>query len=148
MYVCLSLCASRTCASTPIYSNVQAWTVTTGGDEFIPCKTKVKVGMVTARGINPFPPGANAMSEHRLNRYCTFCFQVIHIRKLLYSASQKKRKPKVNFFWKRQWFVRKSLHCYKNSVYPLSYDISYKMYWPCMAKHEQLKWYVKLVCAE
>ena len=24
----------------------------------------------------------------------------------------------------------------QNSVYPLSFDTSYKMYWPCMAKHE------------
>ena len=33
----------------------------------------------------------------------------------LYNASQKKRKPtnQVNIFWKMQWFVRKSLHCYK-----------------------------------
>ena len=37
----------------------------------------------------------------------------------------------------------------QNSVYPLSFDTSYKMYWPCMAKHEPFQMVMsKLICAE
>ena len=54
------------------------------------------------------------------------------------------------FFWKlwQSWFIRNNLHCYK-ILYPLSFDTSYKMYWPCMAKHEPFQMVMsKLTCAE
>ena len=37
----------------------------------------------------------------------------------------------------------------QNSVYPLSFDTSYKMYWPCMNKHWPFQMVMsKLICAE
>ena len=37
----------------------------------------------------------------------------------------------------------------QNSIYPLSFDTTYKMYWPCMAKHEPFQMVMsKLICAE
>ena len=37
----------------------------------------------------------------------------------------------------------------KNSVYPLSFDTRYKMYWSCMAEHEAFQMVMsKLICAE
>ena len=37
----------------------------------------------------------------------------------------------------------------QNSVYPLYFDTTYKMYWPCMAKHEPIQMVMsKLICAE
>ena len=37
----------------------------------------------------------------------------------------------------------------QNSVYPISYDTSYKMYWPCMTKYEPFQMVMsKLICAE
>ena len=36
-----------------------------------------------------------------------------------------------------------------NSIYPLSFDTTYKMYWPRMAKHEPFQMMMsKLICAE
>ena len=36
-----------------------------------------------------------------------------------------------------------------NSVYPLSFDIRYKMNWPCMAEREPFQMVMsKLICAE
>ena len=57
---------------------------------------------------------------------------------LLYSASQKKRKPinQDNFSENCNDLSDFIFTLLKNSVYPLSFDISYKMYWPCKAKHE------------
>ena len=37
----------------------------------------------------------------------------------------------------------------QNSVYPLSFDTGYKMYWSCMAEHEPFEMVMsKLICAE
>ena len=37
----------------------------------------------------------------------------------------------------------------QNSVYPLSFDTSYKMYRPCMTKHEPFQIVMsKIICAE
>ena len=37
----------------------------------------------------------------------------------------------------------------QNSVYPLSFDISYKMHWPCTIKHEPFQMMMlELICAE
>ena len=37
----------------------------------------------------------------------------------------------------------------QNSVYPLSFETSYKMYWPCMTKHEPFQMVMsKLICTE
>ena len=37
----------------------------------------------------------------------------------------------------------------QNSIYLLSFDTSYKMYWPCMTKHEPFQMVMsKLICAE
>ena len=37
----------------------------------------------------------------------------------------------------------------QNSVYLLSFDTSYTMYWTCMAKHEPFQMVMaKLICAE
>ena len=37
----------------------------------------------------------------------------------------------------------------QNSVYPLSFDKGYKMYWPCMAEHELFQMVMSnLICAE
>ena len=37
----------------------------------------------------------------------------------------------------------------QNSVYPLSFDTSYEMYWLCMTKHEPFKMVMSiLICAE
>ena len=44
---------------------------------------------------------------------------------------------------------QKKLTSLQNSVYPLSFDTSYKMYWPCMAKHEPFETEMsKSICAE
>ena len=53
----------------------------------------------------------------------------------------------VNFL-KTEMIIRKSLHCYKIQLI-LSFDTSYKMYWPCMAKQEPFQMVMsKLICAE
>ena len=44
---------------------------------------------------------------------------------------------------------RKTFTLLQNSVYPLSFDTCYKMYWPCMTKHEPFKMVMsKFICAE
>ena len=59
---------------------------------------------------------------------------------LIYSDSHECRKPinQVNFSERLKWFISKSFTLLHTSVYPLSFDNSYKMYWPCMAKDEPL----------
>ena len=69
----------------------------------------------------------------------------------MYSASQKKRKPinQVNFSENCNDLSGKKFTLLQNPVYPLSIYTSYKMYWPCMAKHEPLQTVMsKLICAE
>ena len=48
-----------------------------------------------------------------------------------------KRKP-INqvYFSETVMIYQKKFTLLQNSVYPLSFDTSYKMYWPCMAKQE------------
>ena len=44
---------------------------------------------------------------------------------------------------------QKRLTFLQNSVYPLSFDTSYKMYWPCMNKHWPFEMVMsKMICAE
>ena len=44
---------------------------------------------------------------------------------------------------------QKRLTFLQNSVYPLSFDTSYKMYWPCMNKHWPFQMVMsKMICAE
>ena len=44
---------------------------------------------------------------------------------------------------------QKKITLLQNSIYPLSFDTGYKMYWPCMAKHEPFQMVMsKLICAE
>ena len=38
-------------------------------------------------------------------------------------------------FQKTVMIYQKKFALLQNSVYPLSFDTSYKMYWPCMNKH-------------
>ena len=62
-----------------------------------------------------------------------------------------KRKPinQVNFSENCNDLSEKVYIKLQNSVYPLSFDISYKMYWPCMANHEPFQMVMsKLICAE
>ena len=43
----------------------------------------------------------------------------------------------------------KKITLLQNLAYPLSFDTSYKMYWPYMAKHELFQMVMsKLICAE
>ena len=68
----------------------------------------------------------------------------------LYSASQKKGNPKIKLiFLKTIMIYPKKFTLLQNSVYPLSFDTSYKMYWSCMAEHEPFQIVMsKLICAE
>ena len=44
---------------------------------------------------------------------------------------------------------QKRLKFLQNSVYPLSFDTSYKIYWPCMNKHWPFQMVMsKMICAE
>ena len=44
---------------------------------------------------------------------------------------------------------QKSFTLLQNSVYPLSFDTCYKMYWPCMNKHRLFQMVMsKMICAE
>ena len=44
---------------------------------------------------------------------------------------------------------QKRLTFLQNSVYPLSFDTRYKMYWPCMNKHWPFQMVMsKMICAE
>ena len=52
-----------------VISSVKTWTVTPGGDEFIPCKTKIGMASWPPPGINLSLPGANAMSERRFRSF-------------------------------------------------------------------------------
>ena len=68
----------------------------------------------------------------------------------IYSVSQKKGKPQIKLiFLKTAMICQKTFTLLQNSVYPLLFDTSYKMYWPCMAKHEPFEMVMsKLICAE
>ena len=68
----------------------------------------------------------------------------------IYSASQKKGNPLIKLiFLKTVMIYQKKFTLLQNSVYPLSFDTSYKMYWPCMTKHEPFQMVMsKLICAE
>ena len=44
---------------------------------------------------------------------------------------------------------QKKVTLLQNSVYPLSFDIIYKMYWSCTTKHEPFQIMMsELICAE
>ena len=63
---------------------------------------------------------------------------------------RKKRKP-INevIFLKTVMIYQKKFTLLQNSVYPLSFDNGYKMYWPWMAKHKPFQMVMsKLICAE
>ena len=68
----------------------------------------------------------------------------------IYSASQKKGNLQIKLiFLKTAMICQKKFTLLQNSVYLLSFDISYKMYWPSMAKHEPFEMVMsKLICAE
>ena len=69
----------------------------------------------------------------------------------IYCASQKKGKPKIDQvnFSDNCNDLSEMFTLSQNSVYPLSFDTSYKMYWPCMAKHEPFQILMsKLICAK
>ena len=68
----------------------------------------------------------------------------------LYSASHKKGNPYIELiFQKTVMIYQKRLTFLQNSVYPLSFDTSYKMYWPCMNKHWPFQMVMsKMICAE
>ena len=62
-----------------------------------------------------------------------------------------KRKPIIKLILlKTVMIYPKKFTLLQNSVYPLSFDTSYKMYWSCMAEHEPCQMHVmsNLVCAE
>ena len=84
--------------------------------------------------------------ELRLNTASSIGF--IHV--IMYSASQKKGSPSIKLiFLKTVMIYQKKFTLLENSIYLLSFDTSYKMYWPCMAKHEPFKIVMsKLICAE
>ena len=69
---------------------------------------------------------------------------------ILYSASQKKGNPLIKLiFLKTIMIYPKKFTLLQNSVYPLSIDTSYTMYWSCMAEHEPFQIVMsKLICAE
>ena len=69
---------------------------------------------------------------------------------LLYSASQKKGNPEIKLTFQRAVMIyQKKFTLLQNSVYPLSFDTSYKMCWSCMAEHEPFEMVMsKLICAE
>ena len=61
-----------------------------------------------------------------------------------------KRKPinQVNFL-KTVMIYQKKFTLLENSIYPLSFDTRYKMYWPYMAKHKPFQIVMStLICAE
>ena len=68
----------------------------------------------------------------------------------IYSASQKKGNPQIKLiFLETAMICQKKFTLLQKSAYPLSFDTSYKMYWPCMAKHEPFEMVMsKLNCAE
>ena len=52
-------------------------------------------------------------------------------------------------FLKTVMIYQKKFTLLQNAVYPLSFDTSYKMYWPGMAKHEPFQIVMsKLIFAE
>ena len=61
-----------------------------------------------------------------------------------------KRKPinRVNFS-ENLMIYQKKFKLLQNSVYPLSFDTRYKMYWPCMSKYGPFQMVMsKMICAE
>ena len=72
-----------------------------------------------------------------------------HASYALYSASQKKGNPSIELiFQKTVMIYQKKFTLLQNSVYPLSFDTSYKMYWPCMSKHGPFQIVMsKTICA-
>ena len=65
-------------------------------------------------------------------------------------------RPRKKETHKSSWIFMKTVMIYQNrftlvqnSIYPLSFDTSYKMYWPCMAEHEPFQMVMSiLICAE
>ena len=82
-----------------------------------------------------------------LNTYllCT-CKCILHAVQCI----PKKGNPWIKLiFLKTVMIYQKKITLLQNSVYPLSFDTSYKMYWPCMVKHEPFQMVMsKLICAK
>ena len=68
-----------------------------------------------------------------------------------YTVRPRKKRKHINQvnFSENYDLSQKKFTLLQNSVYPLSFDTSYKMYWSCMAEHEQFQMVMsKLICAE